>query len=343
MLHTLLEKFGYTELQKHAFTSIIYMIHCYDHKINYKSKDKDKWVKSIKFKHITDCYDWLNNFCQAKMLRPKNTERLQYIPPGYIEKHFHTLIKYLKRLGLVDTKRPKYKQYDAILFLGAAQDSMESRTKTLVEKLHNGLQADALYILSGDRDLWPKHETLTTIMVTEQIAKKLKSTPSELRSIYRKICHKINKLLPEEKFLHNSSFEINALREEIKEHFEHKVSQQGEYPRIIWPNELDLAKLLVKNYKVPDIISTKYINAPKRQSGSRPNTLDTFVWFEKDYKDIVKESGRKHKLLLISGQPFVEYQTIIAKSILSSDDYYIEGIGRGDVTTDFQAIAICLD
>ena len=197
--------------------------------------------------------------------------------------------------------------------------------------------------MSGDRDLWPKHETLTTIMVAEKIAKKLKASPKELRSIFRKICQKMNRLLPEDKFLHNSSFEINAIREEIKEHFEHKISDKGEYPRIIWPNELDLAKLLLKNYKVPDLINTKYVNAPKRKSGSRPNTLDTFVWFEKDYKDIVEESGRQHKLLLISGQPFVEYQTVIAKSILSPDHYYIEGVGKGDVETTFQSIAICLD
>jgi hypothetical protein len=197
--------------------------------------------------------------------------------------------------------------------------------------------------LSGDRDLWPKHETLTPIIVTEKISKKIKASQTKLRGIYRKICHKINKILPEEKFLKNSSFEINALREEIKALFEHKLDEKSEFPRIKWPNELDLVKILLKNYMVPDIIKTKYINAPKRKSGSRPNTLDTVIFFEKEYRDIIKDSAKKHKILIISGQPFIEYQTVIVKSVLSPDNYYVEGIGKGDVATDEQAIAICLD
>lgn len=342
MFPALLKKLGYNELQQQALLSILYIIHCYENHLEFHTTNKQKWLDSMVFKNIEECYDWLNKFCQSRMLRPKNTERLQLIPSGYIGQYFHTLIKYIKRLNLIGEIRPKYKEYDAILFLGASQGSMESRTKTVVELLHHGLKADALYVLSGDRDLWPKHETLTPITVTEKIAKKTEASGPEVISIYRKICHKINKMLPEEKFLTNSSAEINAIREEIKSFFEHSLEEKSDYPRIQWPNELDLAKILLKNYMVPDIINTTYINAPKNKSGGRPNTLDTVVYFEKEYKAI-KKSSHKPKLLVISGQPFIEYQTVIVKSILSEKDYYIEGVGKGEVATDERAIAVCLD
>lgn len=342
MIYKVLEKIGYSKVRAEALLSLVYMIHCHDHNIEFRSEDKDKWLKSKSFKSIEECYDWLNDYSQSKMLRPKNVERLQHIPPEYVYRYFYLILKYLKQLDLIDDRTPKHSEYDAILFLGAAQNSMEDRIKTLVKILYNGYKAKEVYILSGERDLWPKHEVLTPVMIAEKIAKKNKLSSKEFGTLYHKVCHQINKMLPEDMLLRNKGAEINAVREKIRDIFEHRSKERTEYPSIKWPSEVDLVKRLLKNYRLEALIKIKYIDVPKKSSGRRPTTMDGVICFEEQYRMLTK-SNRKSKLLIISSQPYIEYQTTIVKSILSEKYYDIESIGSGNILTSTKSVAICLD
>ncbi len=345
MLEKVLKKIGFRGEQGNAIKNILYIIFCEKNNINFDTSRSSAWCESMKFSSEQEAYKWLNQMCQENMLRPKNVERLQYVPPQYVTKYLSEIIKYLDCLQFFNAIRPKHQKYDAMLLLGAAQESFERRVKTAIEILHNGYEVDEMYILSGSRDLWPKHEPITPILVAEFIASKARSKPLSVKEIYKKTCQIINEHLPKEVFEKNTSEEVNKIRKKIVDIFEspNNYLDQNNFPPIKWPTEMTLGRTLVEMYKIHHIIDVFDVNTPKNAQGKRPNTQDTYIQFEKEFGKRFSNKKHKPRLLLISNQPFNFYQRIIAENSLPKNKYEIDDAGDSAISITPQSIAVCLD
>src|SRR5579864_313743 len=103
---------------------------------------------------------------QAHFLRKPGSER-QQATTHPLESKKAALIPELHTLGFFKEAAPMHPQYDAMLLHGAAQKSVEDRI-AYAKKLTNNAAFKNIYLLGGQRELWPLHGPMAAQMAAER-------------------------------------------------------------------------------------------------------------------------------------------------------------------------------
>ena len=174
-------------------------------KLNITSKEIDKLLATT-FKTLAAGKDFINAQCQKYMLRDKKIkDRVTTKELNIEESTRNEIISALKDIGRIDEIYPKQKNYDGILLLGGSEKNMHSRISFLKKLLGDKINFhNKLYILSGERDLWPLLEDCTAHILARR-------TNLELETI-------------------RESFDRLNDREKIIK----------EFKNVKWPNEMDM-------------------------------------------------------------------------------------------------------
>jgi hypothetical protein len=270
----------------------------------------------------------LNDVCQKKMLRPMGTERQQLADHEALEQHRPIITKALSNLGLIDEVKPKNKHPDALLVLGSSQPDFTQRLCVTVNYLEvEHVQPSALYLLGGQRPLWPIHEPVTVQLVAERVFEQ-KENNKPLSAIHGQINTDFN-ARAHSVIDRTNTTQINTFRDSIIQHY------QDTY-HIKWPTELDMM-LKVADYKELknkglEVIAVDTQMQPDEsgQLTKRPTTKDTILSFKENYAHKISPiNGTKISVMAISSQSSISYQSKPIEEVLGTENFKIEVVGKG--------------
>ena len=223
----------------------------------------------------------VDKFMQANFLRKPGTERQQAMTHP-LESKKDAIIPELYTLGFFKEIKPMHQQYDAMLLHGAAQKRVEDRI-AYAKTLTDNTTFKNIYLLGGQRELWPLHEPMAAQIVAERIGLSV-----------TEVNKKFGDVLTPEILAKNEAYEIPEKRLQIIENF------TKEFPNLVWPKEIDMmGKIAKQELRSSSIIS---INAPKKPDGKRPNTNDTIQAWKNAFCEQHADSP-KTRILAISTQP----------------------------------------
>ncbi len=99
----------------------------------------------------------INAIFQKEFLRKPGQERWEM--EDVFEEKREQILPLLEKLGVFDAVYPKEKHYDTILIHGATVGRMRTRVKFLDDLWSQGIRADEIVFLAGERPLDPKLES----------------------------------------------------------------------------------------------------------------------------------------------------------------------------------------
>lgn len=250
--------------------------------------------------------DELNAAMQSKLKRQEGSERAMLTDDTRLEDDDlkDKLRTYYNQLNMLSRLPPiSGKKYDAILLLGCAQGTFESRLKTLITAVTEGGIRGAIYTLGSDRALWPFHEPITSKFLTKTTGMPEEEIIDIFYATFRRqfpdFAHLQNEALLKAVQDSGRFNDINAARRNIVKAF----TDLGH----TYPTEADMMAAILKESTLSDSISLK---AMTKADGKRPTTEDTVIAFRDGY------GGTPERILVVSKQPEALYQIEPTKKIL---------------------------
>lgn len=149
--------------------------------------DKDKKLQEVfptkqDLNSLVDNLVKLTKQTQQKFVnRGKSIERWEVEQQAWMAENQEQILKELDNLGFVREIKPTLKKVDAICIFGATKVAMTERMKYVITLVEDGLQADNLIILSGERYLSDKVDGTADELA--QLASKLGKSVNQLTEV----------------------------------------------------------------------------------------------------------------------------------------------------------------
>jgi len=252
----------------------------------------------------------LNDVLQIKFKRPAGSERSMLTDDPRLEDDGalkDQLLALYDTIGMIQEIVPT-SGTKVTLCLGSSEPNFRSRVETLINFRERCSIDGPIYTLGSDRELWPIHEPILVPLLTMRLAEKgIAINASDIDGYFQSM---VTKYGGSDAIKHEPRI-LNAMRAEIYSHF----TAMG----VIIPTEADMMDVVVES-GLKDTPHFK-IQAGKRHDGSRANTEDTIIEFDKVYKADHKDATGT-KILIISTQPEATYQVEPVKKILTIEKGY---------------------
>jgi hypothetical protein len=265
-----------------------------------------------------------NNLCQAKLMRPAGTERQQLPQDDKLEPFREHITTALICLGYISETKPKNKNPDALLILGASQASFTGRLDEVLKCLdEEKVQPGAIYLLGGQRPLWAADEPVLAELLAEKLkVKDIAQSSDEIQGYFLK--EKVTQVSDT-----TNSKEIEAFRHKMIAEFTDKYNIQ-------WPTELDMM-LRVSQKKGLDNkgLTVVAVDTPMQPNEKgdlvvRPETIHTVLSFKTHHATkITPNPGKKISILAFSSQPHISYQDKPIRCVLDPEHFDVEVVGKG--------------
>ncbi len=286
-------------------------------KVRGLSEEDNPIHKSKNYENVEALIGNINNFLQKYALRAG--ERIDIKPPEMTEENILAFEKIFYHLQMRKEKKTQYKNYNAVLCMGAAENAVRSRMKRLGDVITNeGVSIENIMVLGAERKLWPLKKDGDSRSFPEPILYDI---------LARRLTQRDGKtVLPEEvkEYILNLEIKENAV-EKIAE----EVAADKYFSSIKWPTETDLICEVIKQNPVFDAQKIIVVNTPDFPDGKRADSARTIKYAYKENSDIFVAGA---KILQISSQPFTRNQKRVAELNLPSNveiDVIGEGIDEG--------------
>jgi hypothetical protein len=264
----------------------------------------------------------LNELCQKVLMRPAGTERQQLTDNDSLEQHRFLITTALANLGFINEIKPKNKNPDTLLVLGASQITVTERLYYIGEE---GVKPKSIYLLGGQRPLWAVHEPVTAELVAERIyeqkenVKPLSALRGQVETDFNERAAKVTD--------RTNTTQINAFRDSV-------INYYHDVYHIKWPTELDMMIRVVEKAELQNKFRIIAVDTPMQPDEygkltKRPITKDTINSFKENYAKQIQVGNNKISVLAVSSQPHVHYQEEVIEEILVEDEFNIEVVGKG--------------
>jgi len=261
-----------------------------------------------------------NKLLQNILLRQSGTERHQ-ISSQYEPETTQQLFEKFTTLGFIEAiPILSIESIPDVAIFGAAENTIIQRVDFLVSEIDNAtIDPSTIYLLSGQRSLWPMQED----QLLELLSQQKTTNEMDIQEIRQKFIEIGRQVFPDcqdftAQYLNNLSTEnINKYRQEVQKQFKELGYS--------WPTEADLMTKIIAaklpKYTIVTDLSDKSKSSDKKivvvdvpeiklQEGTtrRPNTEDTL----EALKNIIKEQTLP---IFISNQPHIKYQDSLVRKI----------------------------
>lgn len=188
---------------------------------------------------------------------------------------------------------------DYALVFGASQAAMSRRIDTVLEQVS---VREQLVLLVGARPLWVDAEPCCIELLTRHLKENMAVDAPKTSLSQEGMQAEADRLwasCPE-------GFTVNQKRASVKQGLQTKYRQDW------WPTERDAAEYLVekKRQEGRRLSEVSVVEAPCRQDGSRPDTIDTVVAFSEQYQDKLVQVP---DVVAVSSYPYIREQALSLK------------------------------
>lgn len=248
------------------------------------------------------------------------TYQQYFLKPQYIERHMLEDTSLHLKQKLVPILNPAFGESinlnanpDKIILYGASENALTTRINSLQQILAKKSELEKsqvqVFVLVGDRDLWPLDEKATEVLLIEKLTQTGRYTTRHAKEIISSefidfFGHQ-SVQLGSTRYL--KAEEIINARNEIIKHFKKTY-------HVSWPSETDLAKKIIREKGLTNSFKIYFVNAPKKINGERPDTYSTLeAWWQEYGSRLQQETIGKLEIYTISNQPHALYQLEQAK------------------------------
>lgn len=257
--------------------------------------------------------EWLNTLGQAQIqrYRPNMRER-NLIEIEKWDKHAELVVDNLTQLGFINEVVPKNSDVHGLMVLGGSEPSVLKRYAE-VSMFLKRVKPEAIYLLSGERDLWAGSEKygvggepILMAMLEERIGKEIRK---ELQESFDIVFSEMKD---------NSIESVGTCRDKI-------INSVKATYGIKWPTELDMmVRLFHQDPRLKQQYVLREVNAPKRREVSQ----DRIVWKRPTTKSTVEElitqyDVKGRSLVFMSSQPHSRYQEGVISAVMRPPEYTI--------------------
>lgn len=299
-------KLGYDNKQAESIIELMQLlgaIQDVDHPKNVLQQEflqENNVLNKLKYNNLSEQINSINDILQANFAR-KTVERQENIDSSIMQETREIALTHFEILNLINEISPKYSHYNHALVFGGSEKSFEARVSYLKDLLNN-IKIDNIDLLGATRKLWPKIDN----MPGEDVS--LKLVHKELINFNANVtiddvANKFNQIAQDGV---NKGESLTQIRESIY--------TDSFFANITWPTEYDLAHELANKYFDSEIYNVKIYNATSNDKAKRPTSVDNIRGWYFENKD-----QNIDKILAISTQPFIGYQSNIIRNIFDKN------------------------